>query len=69
MLKMGQKVKVKKSHRDGAWNSVKQFSGRTSVVIGIHRCKLGYYYALMGIKSKYGKPYYFVEDWLIPVED
>lgn len=74
-FQIGDRVKVMlpAGESTGAY-TVKQFQGKVTVIKDIHvtrkgKSTLGTAYTLAGCKTDWGLPYWFCEEWLVPLDD
>lgn len=69
MLLLGTRVRVYLPKKEMTADSIRQFEGMKTVITHMHQtpvCGL-WQYNLSGCVSKCGLPYWFCEDWLVPI--
>lgn len=74
-FKKGDRVKVMLPSKEVTGvDTVKQFQGLESVIKDVSinyklKSAYGYSYTLKGCKTDWGLPYWFCEDWLVPIDE
>ena len=69
-FKKGDRVKVMLPSKEVTGvDTVKQFQGLESVIKDVSINSYGHSYTLKGCKTDWGLPYWFCEDWLVPIDE
>ena len=74
-FQIGDRVKVMlPTNESTGANTVKQFQDKVTVIKDVHiarkgKSTLGTAYTLAGCKTDWGLPYWFCEEWLVPLDE